>query len=216
MKRILVTAGATQTDIDKVRAITNIFKGRTGGLIALEAGRRGHDVTLLCSELSLEFAQPGIRQLQYRTFDELRDLMAREISAGSYDAVIHSAAVSDYKPVRVTTDPNGTDVEGSGAKIGSYHDSLWIELRPTEKIIALIRKDWDFKGVLVMFKLEVEKTDAELVDIVRPKMAKYGCDLAVANCLEWSRERALFVTADRVTSMARNFLAAELIDRLES
>ena len=37
---LLVTAGNTQVAIDRVRCITNIFTGRTGTAIALEAYRR--------------------------------------------------------------------------------------------------------------------------------------------------------------------------------
>jgi phosphopantothenate---cysteine ligase (CTP) len=44
---LLVTAGNTQTPIDRVRCITNIFTGRTGAQVALEAHRRGHAVTHL-------------------------------------------------------------------------------------------------------------------------------------------------------------------------
>ena len=44
---ILVTAGNTQTQIDRVRCITNIFSGRTGARVAAEADSRGHTVTLL-------------------------------------------------------------------------------------------------------------------------------------------------------------------------
>ena len=46
---VLVTAGNTQTPIDRVRCITNIFTGRTGARIAVEAHRRGHAVTLVTS-----------------------------------------------------------------------------------------------------------------------------------------------------------------------
>ncbi len=46
---LLVTAGNTQAPIDRVRCLTNIFTGRTGAGIALEAHRRGHRVTLLTS-----------------------------------------------------------------------------------------------------------------------------------------------------------------------
>lgn len=46
---LLVTAGNTQTLIDKVRCITNIFSGRTGSQIASHAYDRGHNVTLLTS-----------------------------------------------------------------------------------------------------------------------------------------------------------------------
>ncbi|HVL11743.1 MAG TPA: phosphopantothenoylcysteine decarboxylase, partial [Gemmata sp.] len=46
---VLVTAGNTQTPVDRVRCITNIFSGRTGGQIAARAYDRGHAVTLLTS-----------------------------------------------------------------------------------------------------------------------------------------------------------------------
>ena len=47
--RLLVTAGNTQVQIDRVRSITNIFTGKTGGRIALVAHAAGHSVTLLTS-----------------------------------------------------------------------------------------------------------------------------------------------------------------------
>ena len=51
--RVLVTAGNTQTPIDRVRCLTNVFTGRTGGRLALEAFDRGHEVTLLTSHPSV-------------------------------------------------------------------------------------------------------------------------------------------------------------------
>lgn len=36
--RVLVTAGATQVPIDRVRAITNVFTGRTGTQVAAAIG----------------------------------------------------------------------------------------------------------------------------------------------------------------------------------
>jgi phosphopantothenate---cysteine ligase (CTP) len=47
--RILVTAGNTETPIDRVRVITNVFTGRTGAALALSAGKRGHHVQLITS-----------------------------------------------------------------------------------------------------------------------------------------------------------------------
>jgi phosphopantothenate-cysteine ligase/phosphopantothenoylcysteine decarboxylase/phosphopantothenate--cysteine ligase len=47
---ILVTAGNTLVLIDKVRAITNIFTGRTGAGIALHFHRENHAVTLATSQ----------------------------------------------------------------------------------------------------------------------------------------------------------------------
>src|SRR5437016_1126431 len=96
---ILVTAGDTQVLIDQVRCLTNIFTGRTGARIALEARRRGHSVSLLTShpealgELPKDLPQVERWLVHaYRTFEDLRGLMAEQIRNGTFDAVIHSAA----------------------------------------------------------------------------------------------------------------------------
>src|SRR5439155_27337659 len=82
--RIFVTAGNTQVPIDRVRCITNIFTGRTGAAIALEAYRRGHQVTLATShpevidqrDLNLQLWQC----VPYRTFEDLEALMTQQIA----------------------------------------------------------------------------------------------------------------------------------------
>src|SRR6516225_9370796 len=95
---LLVTAGNTQTPIDRVRCITNIFTGRTGAAIALEGCLRGHSVTLLTShpETIPPATETRLRCIPYRTFAELRQLM-KEVCAGSPDALVHAAAVGDYE-----------------------------------------------------------------------------------------------------------------------
>src|SRR5262245_3355794 len=102
---ILVTAGNTLVMIDRVRAITNIFTGRTGAQIALHAHQRGHAVTLLTSqpEVVSELHRGDASQMErwavgrYRTFEELQQGMEGLVRAGSLNVVIHSAAVSDYR-----------------------------------------------------------------------------------------------------------------------
>jgi phosphopantothenoylcysteine synthetase/decarboxylase len=103
--RILVTAGNTQTPIDDVRVITNVFSGRTGSSIALAAHARNHSVCLLTShpELVADHSADSHRNASewevypYRTFDDLRQLMERSITTGKFDVIIHCAAVSDYE-----------------------------------------------------------------------------------------------------------------------
>ena len=74
---ILVTAGNTQTPVDKVRCITNVFTGRTGARIALEAHRRGHAVTLLTSHPEvIEHPKDRWAVRRYRTFQDLYNVMA--------------------------------------------------------------------------------------------------------------------------------------------
>ena len=241
---ILITGGNTLIPIDKVRGITNIFRGRTACNIAAEGLKRGHDVTLL--------GNPGMEQgvcyvdeekgeargaffAPYKTYDELYAMMERRITHNNYDCIIHSAAVSDYKVVKVTgcrpekkigpaPDHPGKDqyekttdydVDKSG-KISSNYEKMYLELVPTAKIVDKIRNPWGFKGTLVKFKLQVDMTDDELLAIARQSRVASDADIIVANCLEWSRERAYIVTDVQNINVQRPQLATELLDHIEA
>src|SRR4051794_21778993 len=113
---VLVTAGNTLVPIDRVRCITNLFTGRTGAAVALHAHDRGHAVTLLTSHPDAvadlrAHAPPADHRWQVRpsrTFDDLHERMADLVRAGTLDAVVHSAAVSDYRAAGVYAPAEGT------------------------------------------------------------------------------------------------------------
>ena len=199
--KILVTAGATQTPIDQVRAITNIFKGKTGARIAQQLNEEGHGVTLLTSNPEGLVDTETFRVSKYRTFDELAASMEFMIRRYDFDVIIHSAAVSDYRVARVL----GEDLQpvNSSKKISGSHDKLFLEMVPTYKIVDKIRSEWGFKGILVKFKLQVGISDEELLAIARKSRATSDADLIIANCLEWAKEYAYVVdragNAEKVT-----------------
>src|SRR5438552_2619561 len=167
---LLVTAGNTQTPIDRVRAITNIFTGRTGSGIAWHALERGHTVTLLAShpellaELSKGASLPADRWtvVPYRTFDDLQQQLEERLRRGGFDAVIHSAAVSDYRTAGVYAPAAGTRfqagancwesastapptlVDMTAGKVKSDAPELWLRLERTPKLIDRFRSDWGF------------------------------------------------------------------------
>lgn len=212
MKKVLVTAGSTRVPIDQVRAITNIFQGKTGHDIARYMAREGADVTLVTSNNDVVGVE-AMRVLRYSTFDELADIMAREITEGAYDAIVHSAAVSDYRVngVYARDDMDRLVPLDSAKKVSSNHPNLYFELVPTEKLIDKIRTDWGFGGMLVKFKLEVGKTYAELIEIATASVRTSKADLIIANNLEWYRSAALFITPDGVSvTVGRPELAAEI------
>ena len=167
---ILVTAGNTQTPIDRVRCITNIFSGRTGAQIAASAFDRGHSVAFLTShpEVLAEFpsnrhrGEPDFRVRTYRTFDDLETAMAEEIARGQFDVVIHAAAVSDYRVAGIFTERDGRFEDVAAGKVKGSHPELWLKLVPTPKLVDKIRSEWHFAGVLVKFKLEVGLSESEL------------------------------------------------------
>jgi phosphopantothenate---cysteine ligase (CTP) len=232
---VLVTAGNTQTPIDRVRCITNVFTGRTGTHITVEAGRRGHRVTLLTSHPQvLRAVAPtldvgAITVEEYRTFEDLKGLMAAKVPGGKFDALIHAAAVSDYMmagiyaPVQGTVfDPttgawaHGKMVDVSAGKVKSNHSELWMRLTPTPKLADLVRTAWGFRGIFVKFKLEVGVTDAQLQEVAAKSRARSDADLIVANSLEG--KDAVAWIGDRAGGwehVTRADLAKRLVERVE-
>jgi phosphopantothenoylcysteine decarboxylase/phosphopantothenate--cysteine ligase len=167
--KVLITAGPTWVRLDKVRVLTNIFTGRTGLLIAKELSRKGFKVRLLLgpSRTSLKGYDFPIKRFKF--FDELKDLVKAELKDKSIKAVIHSAAVSDYKPCKIYK-----------AKIPSSKKDLVIRIKPTEKIIAEIKKKR--KDIfLVQFKLEVGLRKQDLINRAYRSLIKNRSDLVVAN-----------------------------------
>lgn len=236
---LLVTAGNTLAPIDQVRCLTNIFTGRTGAQIALHAYQRGHRVILLTSHPDVvSELQPADEVLndrwtihRYRTFDDLQARMAELVVRPGLDALIHSAAVSDYLVEGVFVPEPGTRFhigerrwEGNpptftsmaAGKIKSYAPELWLRLFRAPKLIDRVRTDWAFRGLLVKFKLEVGTSDEELLNIAERSRRHSGADFMVANTLEgaphWAYLGPLEGNYERVS---RRELAARLVETLE-
>jgi len=213
--RVLVTAGSTQIPIDKVRSISNIFKGNTGWNIARSFSspiKQAH-VTLLASNNLHPLTESLHKLLLFRTYDELAELLEKETRSGSYDVIVHSAAVSDYRVEQVLDDkllPINT-----AKKLSSQHQTMYLKLTPTVKLIDQIRDPWGFKGKLVKFKLEVGKSDEELIAIARQSRLASNADIIVANCLEWAREYAYIISENSVAKVARDVLPTELFRKLK-
>lgn len=222
--KILITGGNTEVNIDQVRVITNIFKGRTACDIAYCAAERGHEVTLIGNKKMLN---DRAKFIEYRTYDELYFNMRIQITHGKYDAVIHSAAVSDYKIKKAFTaneyygiTPEHKlyldDIETvpQGGKIGSNHKKLYLEFEPTEKIIDQIR-GWGFNGTLIKFKLQVGITDQELITIAHKSRETSNANFIVANCLEWAKDRAYIIGEAFQYPVKRSKLADVLVNLVE-
>ena len=217
--KVLVTAGSTRTMIDQVRCITNIFKGRTGHNIAAYFSMKNNEVTLITSGDANSFNARNI--IEYRTYDELYDNMKEQITENNFDVVIHSAAVSDYRPEGTYIDEGGPTTRlkklDSSGKVGSDHKVLYLKMVQTEKIIDKIRDPWGFKGKLVKFKLQVDITDEKLLEIARKSRKHSDADIIVANCLEWSSKKAYIVSSDDlIEQVKRESLPQALYDSISS
>jgi len=226
--RLLVTAGNTQVQIDRVRSITNIFTGRTGGRIALTAHAHGHDVLLLTShpEVLGEHcpnlpADQNWQLERYRTFDELEGLLDKYVRTGGFDAIIHVAAVSDYRSAGVyrwqPNTPAPVLLDRSMGKIKSDEPELWLRLVRTPKLIDRMRSDWGFTGILVKFKLEVGIDDEKLIAVAENSRQNSRADFMVANTLEgveaWAYLGPINGRYERVT---RQEMAERLLKAVET
>ncbi len=221
---LLVTAGNTHTPIDRVRVITNIFTGRTGANIAAAAFDRGHRVTLLTShpDTAVRFrGEPHFRVVPYRTFDDLHRRMADLIPAGGFDAIVHSAAVSDYHcggvyaadaPFDGRTLPTLADV--SAGKVKSSFPEVWVRLTPAPKLVDKVRTEWGFRGVLVKFKLEVGVSEDELRATAERSRLHSHADLMSANTLDEAGEWAL-VGGPEYIKVPRAALAGHIVEQVE-
>lgn len=231
--RIFVTAGNTQVSIDRVRCITNIFTGRTGAAIALEAYRRGHQVTLVTSHPEgIDEVNPDPARwhcLPYRTFDDLDAIMAEHIGARGQHAIVHSAAVSDYLVEGIYAPAIGGEfdpgdkkwhgnrhmVDCSAGKVKSDQPELWLHLVRAPKLIDKIRGEWNYGGLLAKFKLEVSLSNDELLAIAEKSRQQSKADWMVANTLEGASKWALLGNAGGYMKVARAELPAVLLDVLE-
>ncbi len=240
---LLVTAGNTQVPIDRVRCITNIFTGRTGAAVALEAHKRGHAVTLLIShpEAVTDVAGAATPKesyrwhvRRYRSFEDLQDLMAQSIPGGNLHAVVHCAAVSDYRSAGIFAPEPGTRFDPdrscwlaekgpptlgdrAAGKVKSDEPELWLRLVRTPKLVDCIRSDWKFAGVLVKFKLEVGLDDKQLLDVAERSRLQSGADLMAANTLEGAKQWAfLGPVGGDYQRVARAELPRRLLEAVEA
>jgi len=209
--RILITSGGTREPIDDVRYVGNRASGRTGSLLAEEAVRRFHTVFLLSGAGSVmpdEWAmKTGL--LVSRTFGSAADLLDLcESLDYRFDAVIASAAVADFAPVK------------SDGKLSSAMPELVVRMLPTRKIVDRMRALWP-KSVLVAFKLESNAGPELLFEQARRTMERCGADMVVANDTgsmgEESHPAHILDSSGRVCSVqTRRNLAGELIKLLEN
>jgi phosphopantothenoylcysteine synthetase/decarboxylase len=160
--------------------------------------------------------------------------MAERVSGGQLDAVVHSAAVSDYLSAGVYAPAPGTRfhpedaswraaggrvafVDRAAGKVKSDEPELWLRLVRAPKLIDLFRSDWNFRGLLVKFKLEVGVEDARLLEIAERSRLHSGADLMAANTLEGAGAYAfLGPVGGAYRRVSRRELPARLLDALET
>ncbi len=118
-KRVLITSGSCREPVDSVRVLTTRSSGRMGREIALEAFRRGADVTVV-SNTEIHGTVPCVSNISIQSAGEMADAVLAQPAPDYY---ISAAAISDFAPDCAT------------AKIHSG-EPVSLELKPLPKLIT--------------------------------------------------------------------------------
>jgi phosphopantothenoylcysteine decarboxylase/phosphopantothenate--cysteine ligase len=161
-KLIVVTAGRTEEPLDPIRYLSNRASGKMGYALAQEAYERGAKVTLISgpSNLTPPF---GLNFIQVRTAKEM--LSAVSSAFKKADALVMSAAVSDFSPILLSKE-----------KIKKGGEEIVLKLKSTVDILKEVGKQKKEK-ILVGFSLETE----DEIKNAKKKLAEKNLDLIVVN-----------------------------------
>ena len=203
---VLVTAGGTREPLDAVRFLGNRSSGRMGTALAAEARRRGADVTLVASNLSVP-APVGVDVVPAPTAEDVaRETLAR----GDADVVLMAAAIADYRPAAPEDGKRPKDREP------------WtVTLEPTDDVLRELGERRTNGQILVGFAADRGEQGLERA---RDKLAAKHVDLIVFN--DVSRDDVGFDAAEnevvlvsaqgerRVAKAAKERIAAAILDEV--
>jgi phosphopantothenoylcysteine decarboxylase/phosphopantothenate--cysteine ligase len=206
-RRVLVSAGGTREQLDAVRYLGNRSSGKMGVAVAVEARKRGADVTLLAANLAVP-APAGVTVVQTPTAADVeREALAR----ADADVIVMAAAVADYRPAAPETAKRPKD----GAP--------WtVELTPTTDVLAALGASRSQEQVLVGFAADGASPG---LDRAREKRIAKNADLIVFNDI--SREDIGFDTTENevvlvshgieqhVAKAPKSDIAAAVLDEVE-
>ncbi|HJJ39098.1 MAG TPA: bifunctional phosphopantothenoylcysteine decarboxylase/phosphopantothenate--cysteine ligase CoaBC [Methanocorpusculum sp.] len=153
-KKVLISSGSCRETVDSVRILTTRSSGKMGRELALEAFRRGADVTVV-SNTAAHGIVPCVKNISIETSKEMTDAVLSEAEGTDY--YVSAAAISDFTPEKSNTKiPSGkpvtlhlnpapkliTQLTGKGIKIigfkiGENAGAAAKELLKEEDIIAV-------------------------------------------------------------------------------
>lgn len=164
-RHVVITAGATQEEIDPVRYITNHSTGKMGYALAKEARNAGAKVTLISGKTNL--LQPyGVDVVKVISAADMRECVVNNFEKA--DVVIMSAAVADYTPI-----------EKADHKIKKAEGDLSIALKRTQDILLTIGKKKRENQVVIGFAMETEN----LLENAAKKLQEKNANYIIANSI---------------------------------
>lgn len=216
-KNIIITAGPTNERLDAVMKITNMSTGALGAIIAKEfienEEENINNLYYLSTKLSRKplVESEKLKLVTVESTDDLLNALRNILTTERIDAVIHSAAVGDYKGKYSITAGMLADELAQYAynnhvtleelregilkiirepkitvsddhKISSYEPDLMFKLELTPKVIGEIKKISP-STELIGFKLLDGVSEEELIKVATRLREKNNAEYIIANDL---------------------------------
>ena len=179
-RRILITAGGTQENIDTVRFVSNLSTGNTGASLADYFIRKGVSVTYLHG---VKAYKPTLL-CHYQSFGSTYDLetkLKHLLSHTRFDAVFHLAAVSDYVPVTLLAEKKTIPLPLK-EKLSSHPKQISITLCRNPKLVKRIKSFSKNKQIkLIAFKMTSQSSVDQRRQVALNLFEESQCDFVVGN-----------------------------------
>ena len=164
-RHVVITAGATQEEIDPVRYITNHSTGKMGYALAKEARNAGARVTLISGKTNLPKPY-GVDVVNVTSAADMAKSVIDNFE--NADVVIMSAAVADYTPI-----------EKAEQKIKKTDGDLSIVLKRTQDILLTIGQKKREDQIVIGFAMETEN----LLENAGKKLQEKNANYIIANSI---------------------------------
>lgn len=166
-KHVLISSGPTIEAIDPVRYISNHSTGRMGNALALEAARRGAQVTFVSGPVNNYPEHESVKVIKVISAAEMHSALTNVFD--QVDITIMAAAIADYTPQNPASE-----------KLKKKDEALTLNLVKTIDILSDLGKRKNQKQILIGFALE---TNNELPN-ASLKLKSKNLDFIVLNSLK--------------------------------
>ncbi|MCM8764215.1 MAG: phosphopantothenoylcysteine decarboxylase [Candidatus Omnitrophica bacterium] len=163
--KFLITAGPTREYLDPVRFISNPATGILGYFVAKKAIERGHLVTVVVGPCNFPEIK-GVKKILVESALEMKSVVEEKFP--SCDALIMTAAVSDWRPAK-----------RYGEKL-KIKKSWKLKLIPNPDILKRVAKIKKENQIVVGFALE----STNIIENAKKKLTGKKLDMLVANTVE--------------------------------
>lgn len=164
-KKILITSGGTEEELDPVRTVTNRSTGKMGKAMAEVFSLLGAEVDIIAANSQVKYP-PYCNTRKVKSADEMREAVF-EVADG-FDCIVMAAAVSDFTPSKKST---------IKIKKTEDSDSMLINFRKTFDILKGLGFKYGDTKLIVGFAAETDN----IIENALKKVESKNISFIIAN-----------------------------------